>query len=156
MGRPHPEFRRQLSAPGPWVSAPPPLLWLCVHGVWQGLAPPPWVQGRRRGRKGLRGELARSQDTGSRSISRVIGLILPCLRSGPLFPFVCITPDWNACCCLCVVLNQSSVMTNMNVFLMDVFQGPLLPQLRDNEQELFLFVKQPSHFPLPNWWDNVS
>lgn len=51
---------------------------------------------------------------------------------------------------------QSPLMMYMNVFLMDVFQNPLLPQLRDNEQELFLFVKQPSHFPLPNWWDNVS
>lgn len=47
-------------------------------------------------------------------------------------------------------------MMNMNVFLMDVFQSPLLPQLRDNEQELFLFVKQPSHFLPPNRWDNVS
>lgn len=116
--------------PRTWVSAPPPsLLWLCVHGVWQGLAPPPWVQGRRRGRKGLRGELACSQDTGSRSISRVIGLIPPCLRSGPLFPFVCITPDWNACCCLCVVLNQSSVMTNMNVSD-GCFPGPFVASIK--------------------------
>lgn len=100
MGRPH-QFRRQLSAPGPW-SPSPSLLWLCVHRGLAGPCPSPWVQGRRRGRKGgLRGELAHSQDTGS-LVSRVIGLILPCLRSGPLFPFVCITPDWNACCCLCV------------------------------------------------------
>ena len=141
-------------APRPWVSAPTSLLWPCVQGVWQGLALGCRDGGG--GRKGLRGELARSQETCSRSVNHVIGLILRCLCSGPLFPFVCVTPDWNACCCLCVVLNQSFVMTNMNVLLMDVFQGPLLPQLRDNEQELFLFVKQPSHFPLPNWWDNVS
>lgn len=46
-------------------------------------------------------------------------------------------------------------MMYMNVFLMDVFQSLLLPQLRDNEQELFLFVKQPSHFLLPNWWGDL-
>lgn len=58
----------------------------CVStGSGEPLPPPPWVQGRRRGRKGLRGELAHSQDTGSCSISRVIGLILP-FASGLCFP----------------------------------------------------------------------
>lgn len=128
MGRPHPEFRRQLSPQD--LGSAPPLLWLCVHGVWQGLAPPPWVQGRRRGRKAERragpqpGHWFPQHQPCNWANSAVFA-------SGPLFPFfVCITPDWNACCCLCVVLNQSSVMTNMNVFLMDVFQGPLVASIK--------------------------
>lgn len=35
----------------------------------------------------------------------------------------------------------------MNVLLTDVFQRPLLPQLKDNEQELFLVCKTAQPFP---------
>lgn len=121
------------------------------------LAPLYLIQGSWRGKKRLRDEVARSQKTCSPphqlcnwANSAAFGLW------GPLFPLSVSFLIGTFAVAFVSSSTQSPLMMYMNVFLMDVFQNPLLPQLRDNEQELFLFVKQPSHFPLPNWWDNVS
>ena len=78
LGRPHLEFRLQLSASRTFCQSIPSLLWPCFQGVWEVLflPLPIWYQGSRRGKKRLREELAVSQETFSHHVNCVIGLIL--------------------------------------------------------------------------------